>query len=116
MRDAAISNAQKRVRQSDLEICIVQTTREYTRTPTSTVRRRLELAKMELNSLYTSQVEYALQRLKGCHYEHGEKAGRLLAAQLCQREAVLAIPALRNPPVRLSHTHMQLQRSLVIFI
>ncbi|KAJ1168967.1 hypothetical protein NDU88_000879 [Pleurodeles waltl] len=97
MRDAAISNAQKRARQSVLDICIAQTTQEYTRTPTPTVHRRLELAKMELNLLYTSQAEYALQRLKGHHYEHSEKAGRLLAAQLRQREAVLAIPALRNP-------------------
>ncbi|KAJ1143507.1 hypothetical protein NDU88_009815 [Pleurodeles waltl] len=52
---------------------------------------------MELNSLYTSQAEYALQRLQGRHYEHGKKAGRLLAAQLRQSEAALAIPALRNP-------------------
>ncbi|KAJ1213426.1 hypothetical protein NDU88_001063 [Pleurodeles waltl] len=51
---------------------------------------------MELNSLYTSRAEYALQRMKGRRYEHGEKAGRLLAVQFRQREAALAISAIRN--------------------
>ncbi|KAJ1210152.1 hypothetical protein NDU88_005520 [Pleurodeles waltl] len=96
MRDAAISNAQRRDQQSKLEDCIVQATWEYTRTPTLSIRRHLELAKMELNSLYTSRAEYALQQMKGRHYEHGEKEGRLLVAQLHQREAALAISGLRN--------------------
>ncbi|KAJ1165766.1 hypothetical protein NDU88_006183 [Pleurodeles waltl] len=59
------------------------------------LRRCLERARMALNELYTSQAEYALQRLQGRHYEQDEKAGRLLAAQLRQRTAALAIPAIR---------------------
>ncbi|KAJ1098825.1 hypothetical protein NDU88_003932 [Pleurodeles waltl] len=94
MRDAAIANTQRRSRQQALVDCIVHCTRKYTATPSLPTRCRLEKAKMELNALLTSQAEHALQQMKGRHYEHGEKAGRLLAAQLRQREAALAIPAL----------------------
>ncbi|KAJ1105199.1 hypothetical protein NDU88_002607 [Pleurodeles waltl] len=51
---------------------------------------------MDLNALYTSKAEYVLQRLNGRHYEHGEKAGHLLAEQLRKREAALAIPAIQS--------------------
>ncbi|KAJ1207807.1 hypothetical protein NDU88_003197 [Pleurodeles waltl] len=50
---------------------------------------------MTLNKLFTSPAEYTLQRLQGLHYEQGEKAGRLLEAQLCQKAATLAIPAIK---------------------
>ncbi|KAJ1128220.1 hypothetical protein NDU88_006599 [Pleurodeles waltl] len=39
---------------------------------------------MDLNALFTSKAEYALSRMKGCHYEHR-------VAQLHQQEAVLPI-------------------------
>ncbi|KAJ1127167.1 hypothetical protein NDU88_005570 [Pleurodeles waltl] len=96
VRDAAIANAQRRDKQRALEDCIAQTTREYTLTPSPSTRRHLKRAKMELNALFTSQAEYTLQRLKGHHYEHGEKAGQLLATELRQREAALAISALHG--------------------
>ncbi|KAJ1180183.1 hypothetical protein NDU88_005407 [Pleurodeles waltl] len=84
MRDTALTNAQRRSRQQDLEESIVQTTRDYTATPSLPIRRQLEEVKMELNALFTSQAEYALQQLKGW---------RLFTAQLRQREAALAMPA-----------------------
>ncbi|KAJ1203436.1 hypothetical protein NDU88_007222 [Pleurodeles waltl] len=61
---------------------------------------------MALNELFTSHAKYVLQCLRGRHYEQREKARCLLAAQLRQQEATLAIPAIRviekwrvSPPV-----------------
>ena len=51
---------------------------------------------MGLNTLYTSKAEFTLHRIKGRQYEQGEKAGHLLAAQLRQQEAALAIPAIQS--------------------
>lgn len=96
MRDAAQANKQNAVRQRELEQDIVTFTRLYTKKPTLEHRKSLEQARMALNGLFTSKAEYALYRMKGRHYEQGEKAGRLLAAQLRQREAAMAIPALRS--------------------
>ncbi|KAJ1187193.1 hypothetical protein NDU88_003972 [Pleurodeles waltl] len=67
MRDAALANKDRAARQATLETDI--------ETPDA--------------------AEYALQRLQGWHYEQGEKARRLLAAQLRQRPATLAIPAIK---------------------
>ncbi|KAJ1200045.1 hypothetical protein NDU88_003874 [Pleurodeles waltl] len=83
MRDSAIANTRRRDQQRALADCIALTTHDYTLTPC------LEQAKMELNTLFTSCAEYALQRLRDRHYEHGEKAGRLLAALLHQCEMAL---------------------------
>ncbi|KAJ1210348.1 hypothetical protein NDU88_005714 [Pleurodeles waltl] len=94
MRDATLANAQNRSGRQDLEEMITSCTRKYTATPSPATRSHLEKAKIELNALYTSKAGYALQRLKGRHYEQGEKAGRLLAAQLRQLEAALAIHAI----------------------
>ena len=96
MKDAAESNKQKKDRQAELETCIKTLTQLYTRHPSLGTRHELEVTKMGLTTLFTSKAEYALQRLKGRHYEQGEKAGRLLAPQLRQQEAVLAIPALQS--------------------
>ncbi|KAJ1217018.1 hypothetical protein NDU88_004615 [Pleurodeles waltl] len=78
-----------------MELDIRRLTRQYTGHSSLSVRRCLERARMALNELYTSQAEYALQRLQGRHYKQGEIAGRLLAAQLRQRTAALAILAIR---------------------
>ncbi|KAJ1202194.1 hypothetical protein NDU88_005995 [Pleurodeles waltl] len=93
-RDAPLANVQRREQQRALKDCIVKSRHENTQAPSASLCRCLEHAKMKLSSRFTSRAEYALQRLKGRHCEHGEKAGRLLAAQLCQREATLAILAL----------------------
>ncbi|KAJ1208698.1 hypothetical protein NDU88_004081 [Pleurodeles waltl] len=97
MRDAALANKERQLRQRTLEEDIRRLTRQYTAQPSLALRRSLEQACMNHNELYTSQAEYALQRLCVRHYEQGEKAGRLLAAQLRQREAASCIPAITSP-------------------
>lgn len=96
MKDAAQANRQNAARQKELEQDIETFTQLYTKTPLLQHRKSLEQACMALNSLFTSKAEYALQKVKGRHYEQGEKAGRLLAAQLRQREVAMAIPAIKT--------------------
>ncbi|KAJ1208846.1 hypothetical protein NDU88_004229 [Pleurodeles waltl] len=96
MRDAALANKDRIARQTTLETTIRDLTKQYTAQPSPRLRHALEQARMAHNELYTSQAEYALQKLRGRHYEQGEKAGRLLAAQLRQREAASAIAAITS--------------------
>ncbi|KAJ1106315.1 hypothetical protein NDU88_003716 [Pleurodeles waltl] len=97
MRDAALANRDREVRYRTLEDTIQRLTKQYTIQPSPALRRSLEQDRMAHNDLYTTQAEYALQRLRHRHYEQGEKAGRLLVAQLRQRDAASAIPAITSP-------------------
>ncbi|XP_069059647.1 uncharacterized protein C21orf140 homolog [Pleurodeles waltl] len=97
MRDAALANRDREARYRTLEDTIQRLTKQYTTQPSPALRRSLKQARMAHNNLYTTQAEYALQRLRHRHYEQGEKAGRLLAAQLRQRDAASAIPAIMSP-------------------
>ncbi|KAJ1123765.1 hypothetical protein NDU88_002232 [Pleurodeles waltl] len=94
-KDAVLANKDRKEQQAELELHICWLTRLFTVRPSLPGHRNLERAQIALNELYTSQAEYALQRLQGRLYELGEKAGRLLAAQLRQRTAALAILAIR---------------------
>ncbi|XP_078524928.1 uncharacterized protein LOC144798014 [Lissotriton helveticus] len=96
MRDAALSKKKNAAKQVDLEKDIRRLSQLYISKPTLQNRKLLEQARMSLNTLFTSKAKYALQKMKGRHYEQGEKAGRLLAAQLRQREAAMAIPAIKS--------------------
>ncbi|KAJ1198385.1 hypothetical protein NDU88_002226 [Pleurodeles waltl] len=94
MRDAAITNTWRLSQQNDLEGEDAALTCQYTAEPSSFVSCRLERAQIDLNALFISKAEYALQWFKGHHYEQGEKACHLLVTQLRQQEAALAIPAI----------------------
>lgn len=52
--------------------------------------------KFQINDIYNKKAEYALFKLKTNYYESGEKAGKLLAGQLRQKEASYAISAVKN--------------------
>ncbi len=49
-----------------------------------------------LTEILLKKVEYALFRLNSNFYESGDKAGKLLARQLQQKDAKLIIPAIQN--------------------
>ncbi|KAJ1215862.1 hypothetical protein NDU88_003469 [Pleurodeles waltl] len=96
MRTAAISNQQKKTQQRELECDITTLPRAYIKRPLLATRRHLEQVRMALNELFTSQAEYAFQRLRGWHCERNKKVRMLLADQLRQREVVQAIPLLSS--------------------
>lgn len=75
MRDSAIANKRRIEQQTILENDIKTLTHAHFTNPTEASRYRLEKAKMELNTLYTSKAEYKLYRVKTRNYEQGEKAG-----------------------------------------
>lgn len=76
------------------EILLVD--REYSHFPSpDLVKKRMSL-QTEFNTLSTQQAEYLISKSRHGYYEHGEKAGRLLAHQLRQRSVTQNIPAIIN--------------------
>ena len=57
--------------------------------------------KYDFNVIITQKAEFALFRARQKYFEEGDKAGRLLARYIKQREAMSAIPAIRDSEGRL---------------
>lgn len=86
------------------EILLVD--REYSHSPSpDLVKKRMSL-QTEFNTLSTQQAEYLISKSRHGYYEHGEKAGRLLAHQLRQRSVTQNIPAIINAQTMRKLTHV----------
>ena len=56
----------------------------------------MTLQTKDFDNLSTQQAEYFISKARHGHYEHGEKAGRVLAHQLRQKSANQTIPAIHD--------------------
>lgn len=57
---------------------------------------KLTRLKYEFNSIMTQRVEFSLFQARQKYFEEGDKAGRLLAKHIKQKEAMSTIPAIRR--------------------
>lgn len=84
--------------QQELINSIRKTDQQYSTTPSPELyKERLNL-KAQYDLLSTQKTEQQLLWSKGCYYEHGEKASRLLDHQLKCKSASRMIPQIRNSP------------------
>ncbi|XP_051794339.1 calcium-binding mitochondrial carrier protein SCaMC-2-B isoform X1 [Acanthochromis polyacanthus] len=70
--------------------------REFCHTASAELAKKRVLLQTEYNTSCTRQAEYLISKSKCGYYEHGEKAGHLLAHQLRQRSAYQTISAVNN--------------------
>lgn len=75
---------------------IAEVDRKYADAPRPELYREKLLLKTEFDNLSIKQTEQLLFKLKQKSYEHGEKAGKLLAHQIRQSAAVSAIPEIQT--------------------
>lgn len=68
----------------------------YSHSPTADLMKRRMSLQTEFNLQSTKQAEYLISKLRHTHYEHGEKASRILANQLRQRAANQTITAIND--------------------
>ena len=59
--------------------------------------RKLTKLKYQFNNIVTQKVEFNLFRARQTYFESGDKAGKLLASYIKQRESASTIPAVRSP-------------------
>lgn len=64
--------------------------------PSADIMKKRMSLQTEFDLLSTKQAEYLISKSRCGYYEHGEKAGRILAHQLRQRTANQAIPAIND--------------------
>jgi len=73
---------QRKQKLQDLVNYIIETDRQLLLNPTPELRAKKIELKTEFDLLSTKNAEFMLRRTKATYYEHGDKAGRLLASQL----------------------------------
>lgn len=77
----------RKSRQQELIHSILEVDSQYSRDPKPDLKvKRLKL-QTEFDLLSTNKAEYLLKRTKATYYEHGDRAGRLLASQLKHQSA-----------------------------
>lgn len=93
---SASRNKEKRQTQERLIDSILKTDKQYSKSPTPELYKEKLNLKTQYELLSTEKTEYNLLRSRTFFYEHGEKAGRLLAHQLKSRSASRLIPTIRK--------------------
>ena len=83
-------------RQRELLALIADIDEQYAITPTPELYKDRVVYQTEYNLLTTRDAERLLLKSRGNLYEHGDKAGRLLAHQLKSRSASQSIPQIRE--------------------
>ena len=73
---------------------ILELDRLYNHSPSADLIKSRMTLQTEFDNLSTRQAEYLISKVRHGHYEHGEKAGRVLAHHLRQKSAKQTIPAI----------------------
>lgn len=89
-------NKQRKIRQQQLIDSIRELDSQYSTSPSPEIYKERLDCHTEYNLLSTDKIEQQLLRSRGFVYEHGEKAGRLLAHQLKCQSASRLIPQIYN--------------------
>lgn len=93
---SAHANKLRLARQRELLALIADIDSRYAIDPTPELYKDRVAFQTEYNLLTTREAEQQLLRARGTLYEHGDKAGRLLAHQLKGRSAAQSIPQIRD--------------------
>jgi len=75
---------------------ILELDRTYSHSPSANLIKSRMVLQTEFDNLSTRQAEYLISKTRHGHYEHGEKAGRVLAHQLRQKSANQTISAIHD--------------------
>lgn len=89
-------NKERKQKEQELIASIRSIDQQYSATPTPELYKERVALKTRYDLLSTERTEKHQLWSKGHYYEHGEKAGRLLAYQLKCRSASRLIPQIRN--------------------
>ena len=89
-------NKERKQKEQQLITSIRNIDQQYSTTPTTELHKERIALKTQYDLLSTERTEKHHLWSKGHYYEHGEKAGRLLAYQLKCRSASRLIPQIRN--------------------
>ena len=93
---SAKTNKMKRTKQEELIKAITMVDFQYSTSPSPELyKKKLDL-QTQYNLSSTKKTERLLLKSRGYVYEHGDKAGRLLAHQLNCRSVSQQIPQIRN--------------------
>ena len=93
---SAHSKKNQKKRQIELMNAIAELDHQCSTSPSAELAKERLSLQTELNLLSTRDAEKMLLRAQGTLYEHGDKAGRLLAHQLKSRQASRQIPQITN--------------------
>lgn len=93
---SASRNKERKQAQEKLIDSILKTDQQYSKTPTPELYKEKLNLKAQYELLSTEKTEQSLLRSRAFFYEHGEKAGHLLAHQLKVRSASRLIPSIRK--------------------
>ena len=81
----------------ELENVMKQAETELKQHMTQDGMRKLTKLKYQYNNILSQKVEFNLFRARQTYFESGDKAGKLLASYIKQRELSSTIPAIRSP-------------------
>lgn len=84
------------VRLKELADEILELDRLHSYLPSADIMKKRMSLQVEFDLLSTRQAEYLISKSRHGCYEHGEKAGRILAHQLRQRTANQTIPVIKD--------------------
>ncbi len=93
---SALRNKERRKKQEKLIESIQKTDRQYAKSPTVELYREKLSVKTKYDLLSMEKTERDLVFARARFYEHGEKAGRLLAQQLKSKSAARLIQKIRK--------------------
>lgn len=94
----ANKNKNNTARLKELADEILQLDRLYSHLPSADTMKKRILLQTEFDLLSTRQAECLISKSRYVGYEHGDKAGRILAHQLRQRIANQSIPVINDEP------------------
>ena len=92
----AYERKKRKQRLSELSHSIAEVDRKYADSPSPELYREKLLLKTEFDNLSIKQTEQLFFKSKQKFYEHGEKAGKLLAHQIRQSAAASTIPEIQT--------------------
>ena len=92
----AIKKKKNTARLKELTDDILKLDRLYSHMPCAETMKKRIFLQTEFDLLTTRQAEHLISKSRHGSYEHGEKAGRILAHQLRQRTANQTIPAIND--------------------
>lgn len=93
---SASNNKIRQMRKQELTKAILELDHKYSTSPDPLLYKERISLQSEYNLLSTSETERQLLKSRGWLYEHGEKAGRLLAHQLKSKSALQFISEIEN--------------------
>lgn len=111
----SLQNKLRRQKQEQLIQSILELDRKYSTSPSPELYKERLGLQSQYDLISTSRTEQLLLRSRGYMYEHGEKAGRLLAHQLKCKSASQHISQIRTPNRNLTVIPAEINKTFETF-